>query len=238
MGRRPRYPSAVEETGTLEEAVYYLVLEGRQVGPYDRRTIVGMRIKGTLGSKHELVTTDGVRLTVGDIVTHRPRDELPQFQPNRSGSYSLVQATYVASLLGVDGPGPHIPAFRGEVEARVQSGTLRIAGRYRDRFTWKEDRVKLPLEAVVHARLRASVVDLWLRHEPGGGLQRIALELFTPESAGEFVEWLPKATPWPGADSQPAALPRERGAHPLLWTAVVGTVTAVAGILVWALSRH
>ena len=30
------------------------MLEGRQVGPYDRRTIVGMRIKNTLTSDHLL----------------------------------------------------------------------------------------------------------------------------------------------------------------------------------------
>ena len=67
------------------------------MGPYDRRTIVGMRIKKTLTSQHELVTAEGARLTVADLLGAPPRDN--NFQPNRSGSYSLVQARYSAALV-------------------------------------------------------------------------------------------------------------------------------------------
>ena len=47
---------------------YHVVLEGRRVGPYNRRTIVGMRIKQTLTSEHVLVDTQGKELTVGDLL--------------------------------------------------------------------------------------------------------------------------------------------------------------------------
>ena len=218
----------------MEGPLYHVLLEGRKVGPYDRRTIVGMRIRKTLTSEHVLITTQGVQLTVADLLKHRPRDNA--FQPNRSGSYSLVQATYSASLLHADGRGFAIPAFKGEVEARVQKDVLRIAGRFRQGLGWKEDRVKLPLVDVLHARIRGSTVDLWLRRAEGG-LQRVTLELFTPDAAGEFVDFLPGASPWPHGEKQGGAAAVAGGTHPLLWGAVVGTVVVVGSVLVWVMSR-
>ena len=209
------------------EPVYHVMLEGRQVGPYDRRTIVGMRIKNTLTSDHVLLTPEGHQLTVADLLRIRPRDN--SFQPMRSGSYSLVQATYSASLVSVEGRGFAMPAFKGEIEARVQGDVIRIAGRFRQGFGWKEDRVKLPLKDVVHARVRSSLVDLWVRNEGEAKLQRITLELFTPEAAGEFVDWLPNATPWPEQDSQPATL--APAPHRSLWIAATAA-SAVVLVLV------
>lgn len=227
----------------MSDAVYHVVLDGRKVGPYDRRTIVGMRIKKTLTSEHAVVTADGVQFTVGDLL--KTRDGALPFQPDRSGTYSLVQATYVASLADVNGRGFAIPDFKGELEARVQSKVLRLAGRFRHGLGWKEDRVKLPLAAIVYARVRGTLVDLWLRHEDRRGLQTLCLELFSPELAGEFVDWLPSAQPWPGAAAAAAAqgtaanaTPRRSGAasaHPLLWGAVVGTVLLVVALLLWVL---
>jgi hypothetical protein len=223
----------------LDAPVYHVLLEGRKVGPYDRRTIVGMRIKQTLTSEHVLIASDGRQLTVADLVALRPRDNVPSnFQPNRSGSYSLVQATYPASLLAVQGPGTDIPAFKDEIEARVQSDVLRLAGRFRQGLGWKEDRVKLPMKSFVHARVRASVVDLWARNEGQPGLQRITLELFTPEAAGEFVDWLPAATPWPEVDSQPAALAAPHRPSHLLWVAIVAAALVVGTVLVVLLTRR
>jgi hypothetical protein len=191
----------------LEQPLYHVVLEGNKVGPYDRRTIVGMRIKHTLTSDHVLIGTDGTQLTVADLIGTRPRGG--DFNPNRTTGLSIVQATYPASLLFVQGPGMRIPPFRGEVEARVQTDALRIAGRFRQGLGWKEDRVKLPLHDIVHARVSGSEVELGLR-SGGGALQHLGLELFTPALAGEFVGWLPEAVPWPegSAPRRPAVRAR------------------------------
>lgn len=220
----------------LDEPVYQVLLEGRAIGPYDRRTIVGMRIKKALTSEHVLIRSDGTQLTVKELVNARPRDKT--FESTRSGSYSVVQASYPASLLGVQGAGMSIPAFSGEIEARVQSKHLRVAGRFRQGLRWKDDRVKLPLQDIVHARVRASVVDLWLRSEGQHGFLRVTMELFTPEAAGEFVEWLPNATPWPQPDTQPAALPSSASGFPMVWLAVIGSAVLVAAVLALVLSRR
>jgi hypothetical protein len=221
----------------LDEPLYHVLLEGGKVGPYDRRTIVGMRIKKTLTSEHVLVASDGTRFTVADLVKLRPRDGT--FQPNRSGSYSLVKATYSASLLDVLGPGVRIPRFRGEVEARVQGDVLRIAGRFRQGLFWKLDRVKLPLKDMVHARVRGSTVDLWLRQDGTTSLQQVTLELFTPESAGEFVEWLPHATPLPHGHEPAAAGADYAGHNPaLVWAVIAATALALAVVAVLLIVRR
>lgn len=220
----------------MDEPVYQVLLEGRAIGPYDRRTIVGMRIKKALTSDHVLIRSDGTQLTVKELVNIRPRDKT--FQPTRSGSYSVVQATFPASLLGVQGAGMSIPPFKGEIQARVQSKHLRLAGRFRNGLRSMEDRVKLPLDEIVHARVRASIVDIWQRTQGQHGFLRLTLELFTPEAAGEFVEWLPHATPWPQPDTQPAALAPPKVALSMVWVAAIGAAVLVSALLAFVLSRR
>jgi hypothetical protein len=213
----------------LDETSFHVLLDGRMVGPYDRRTIVGMRIRKTLTSEHVLVGTDGAKLTVAELIGQRPATP---FAPERSGSFSLVNATFAAALLDVSGEGADIPAFKGELEARVQSGVLRLAGRFRKGLRWKEDRVKLALADVVHARVRNSQVELWLRNAAGDAnapLQRITFEMFTHEAAGELVDWLPAATPYPESAGRDAVAPDHRA----LWVAglAVGAVVLVVLVL-------
>jgi hypothetical protein len=210
----------------VEQKIYHVLLEGRKVGPYDRRTIVGMRIKKTLTSGHVLISTDGDQLTVGDLIGKPPVDAL---QPERNGA-SLVQATYTAGFLDMSGKGLGIPRFKGEVEARVQRDVLRVTGRYRKGFGWKDERVKLSLKDVMHARVKGSQLDLWLRHAsmPAGALQRISLELFTPEAACELADWLPAATAW--SDDTGPAVAAGKPERKLQWILVGGVITAAVVI--------
>jgi hypothetical protein len=177
---------------------------------------------------------------VADLIGRRPTQP---FNADRSGSFSVVQATYSASLLDVDGPGIAIPRFKDEVQARVQGDVLRLAGRFRRRLGWKDGRVKIVLKDVVHARVKGSQVDLWLRSAPESPLQRVALELFTPETAGEFVDWLPAATPFPepvavlpaAVAQEPAVpFPAATSTHTGLWVAVIGA-TVVVGLMLMVL---
>jgi hypothetical protein len=210
-------------------SIYHVLLEGRTVGPYDRRTIVGMRIKKTLTSDHVLINKQGSQLTVADLIEARPAGA---FHPNRSGSFSRVHATFSAGLIETQGRGLRIPKFKGEVEARVQSDVLRIAGRARRGLRWKDERIKIVLNDVVHARIQGTRVDLFLRTGQRESLQRIALEMFTPEAAGELVEWFPAAT-LPAEATQAglgarSPLEMTRG----LWVAVLGTSLVVGLMLV------
>lgn len=227
----------------MDNPVYHVVLEqGRTLGPFDRRTIVGMRIKKALTSKHVLVDAAGTRLTVGELVRGAPPDEPVPEAPagGPASSYSVIQGMHGGRLLQVQGSGYDIPAFKGEVEVRVQTKVLRLAGRYRDGLVWKEERVKFPLQDIAHARLRGSIVDLWVRTSKAGeGLQQVTLDMLTPEAAGEVTEKLPHTAPWPGSEPLAGRAQGGRSAlQPMLWAAVVGTVVVVATVLVWVFVRR
>ena len=217
----------------MEQPLFHVMLDGRKLGPYDRRTIVGMRIKKALDSDHVLTDSAGMELTVADLIGRVPRSN--DFSPNRTGGFSIVQATYPASLTSVKGRGMGIPSFRGEVEARVQTDVLRIAGRFRHRLRWKEGRVKLPLADILHAGAQGTQVELGLGQE-GQVQQRVVLELFTAEAAADLVAWLPRARPWPSADVPKAAVP-VTGQH-MLWVPVVGAVLAVGVVMAVLLYRR
>jgi hypothetical protein len=223
----------------VDQTAYHVLLEGNRVGPYDRRTIVGMRIKKTLTSDHVLVAVDGTQLTVGELIRRRsPRP----FNPERSGSYSVVQAAYPASLVQVSGRCVDIPRFKGEVEARVQAdGVLRVAGRFRHGFGWKDGRVKIATKDVAHVRVAGTQVELGLRDDANGRPGQLTLELFTPEAAHEFVQWLPHATPFPAVPPGTAATPAAPAAsRQAVWTAAISVISVamvVAVVLLVVLYR-
>ncbi|MEO7643188.1 MAG: hypothetical protein ABI919_08925 [Ramlibacter sp.] len=218
----------------MEQPLFHVMLGGRKVGPYDRRTIVGMRIKEALTSDHVLIDSDGVQLSVADLIGRAARSN--DFNPNRTGGFSIVQATFPASLSGVDGKGVDIPRFSGEVEARLQNDALRVAGRFRQGFGWKEGRVKLPLGEIIRAGTRGSRLVLGLGRE-GQALQRITLELFTPDAATELAARLPAALPWP-EDAQPAAPSARTSSHYLMWVPVLGVAAVVVVVLAVLMSRR
>jgi hypothetical protein len=225
----------------LAEILYHVVLEGRRLGPYDRRTIVGMRVRKTLTSRHVLETSQGGRLTVAELLhatlpaTPPAPPEPPAASPDASGGrvgHSVIRAAHAADLLGAGAEACPLPPFQGEVEVRVQTRALRIGGRFREGPGWKEDRVKFPLADVVHARLQGSVVELGIRPPAGECLQRLRLDLRTPEAAGELVEALPHTVPWPG--SEPLAGPSRQGRRGALearqWAAIAAGAMAAAGL--------
>jgi hypothetical protein len=216
----------------VDQTVYHVLLEGRTMGPYDRRTIVGMRIKKALTSDQALVGPDGSRLTVGDLIERKPANS---FYASRSASFLPVQASFPAGLVLAKGRGFDIPKFRGEIEARIQGDMLRLAGRYQRWWKLKDGRVKVPLKDVAHAQATGSQVELWLRSGSRGALQQITLELFKQNNAGQLLQWFPAATPRPVPAGAVLAA-RSLSVHGL-WIAVSGTVV-VLGLLLMVLLRR
>lgn len=223
---------------------YHVLHDGRRVGPYDRRTIVGLRIKKTLSSEHQLEASDGSRLTVAELIG-RPAPA-SEFNSMRSGAYTSARHTCSACLIESE-PGPvEIPAFRGEVEVRVHSDVLRIAGKHRSGMGMKDGRVKLPLKDIAQYRRTGSHVDLWLRESGVStvftALQRLSLDLFTVAAAQDLLQWLPDVKPWPEAlvaAPPPAPAKRSNNASlsPLLWASVIG-MALVAGLVLWVALRR
>ncbi|MEJ6023639.1 hypothetical protein [Ramlibacter sp. PS4R-6] len=192
----------------MDDTLYHLLLEGRQVGPYDKRTIVGMRQKNTLADGSVLIGPDGRKLTVEELI-RGPRDEFAL-----TGTFSLIKARFDAKLASSDRHGP-LPRYEGDLEVRVQEDILRVAG--------KDDRVKIALKDVVHARARDQFADLWLRTDDGK-LQAASFEMASPQAASELVKWLSGATP------PTTAVLAEKGA-PMPYGIVIGVAGAVIAIV-------
>jgi hypothetical protein len=216
---------------------YHVLLEGRRVGPYDRRTIVGMRIKETLSSEHVLIDPLGSKLTVGDLI-----GSPAAFNPAQSGAFSIVQGTYPAALISVSGRGLSIPKFQGEMEVRLHSDVLRLAGRYRQAFSLHDTRIKIPLGLITYAQAQGSRVDLWLRSgaevvvTSDLPLQRLSLDLFSKESARELLAALPSV---PGPDltqSQAVNMPASRAF--LAWGALIAAVAVICVVLLMLMLRR
>jgi hypothetical protein len=227
--------------GEVEQPTYHVQLEGRTVGPYDRRTIVGMRIKHMLTGDHLLVTSGGSQLTVRDLVGAGPTAGAPRSRSDAGGG---VQASYTGMLVDATGRGFPIPGFKGEVEVRVQADALRLAGRYRRLLRWMDGRIKLPLKDIAHARANGPRTDLWLQPEGSSRLQRLGLYLFTSEAAAELAAYLTRAAGEPGhpaaaaAKAAAAAGERAMAAGRVLAVAVLGAASVVALVLFVLLSHR
>jgi hypothetical protein len=204
----------------LDETLYHVMLEGRQVGPYDRRTIIGMRVRKALADDSVLIDAQGRRATVAELV--RGERAAQPFDATRSGTYSSVKAGYEAELMACDRAGP-LPRFEGPLEVRVQSAVLRIAGRLKG----KDDRVKIPYADVAHIRVKDRFVELWLKGE-GKRLQAVTLALYSPELATEFAQWLTDASPPPAAVVTAARVPVPYG----IVIGVAGAVIAIVGVVI------
>ena len=226
-------------TDNVNPLAYHVLHQGRRIGPYDRRTIVGLRIKKTLTSLHELEASDGTRLTVAELLGRTPRSS--NFNSMQSGAYSSAQFTCSASLIDTERGPVDIPAFVGELEVRVHADVLRIAGKHRRLFGSSDSRIRLPLTTIVHARATGSRLDLWLHSGvaavAAGSLQRLALDLFSAETARELLRSLPDAKPWPATPAGPAAPAPVAAVSPLLWAVVFGLAT-VAGLVLLVLLRR
>jgi hypothetical protein len=223
----------------VDQPTYHVLLDGRTVGPYDRRTILGMRIKHMLTGDHLLVTPDGARLTVRDLigVTSEGGAE-PAGDLDEPGA----QAASTGMLVDCGRGGFAVPRFQGEVEVRVQREVLRLAGRYRRALRWRDGRVKLPLKDVVYARGKGPRTDIWLQAAGASKLQRLALYMFTSEAADELAARLA-----PAADAAHPALVAAKAAAAgepppssvrVLAVAIGGVAIVVALVLLVLLYRR
>jgi hypothetical protein len=218
----------------VDQATYHVLLDGRSVGPYDRRTILGMRIKHMLTGDHLLVTSGGDRLTVRDLIGATA--EAGTESDDADGA-SPGQSTWTGMLVAAGRRGFRIPRFSGELEVRARSDVLRLAGRYRRAWRWHDGRVKLPLHDIVYARAKGPRTDVWLQRDGSSTLQHLALYMFTSEAADELAARLtPAGQAHPALAAAKAAAAGEAGLSSVRVLAVaVSAVVIVVGLVLLAL---
>jgi hypothetical protein len=161
---------------------YLILLNGKQVGPFDRRTVVGMRMKKLLDNNTALLRSDGLPMTVAELTmdrhevatattqedsAHNPLSGVwPSFQVDFGGGWTR------AGALGFTGPG----------ELRFQGDALRLTGQRNGVFFGsKQVRITLPIDGVAWTRPSnkdASILEVMLKpSQLFRNIKRLPLEI-------------------------------------------------------------
>jgi hypothetical protein len=132
---------------------YHLLVGDRQLGPYDRRTIVGMRIRNLIDSELQVRRSDGHRMTVGQLLADRfeMADADTQARqvasPPASGFWPTFLMDCGGSLMR-----PGALGFIGKGELRFQGEFLRLsANRKSGLVSTRQERVKIMLTDLLSA---------------------------------------------------------------------------------------
>lgn len=147
---------------------YSVLIQGRKVGPFDRRTIVGMRVKKMLEDEHVVVRSDGLQMNVGELLADRfeMADHFAA-QESQQASAQMQAASGIWPTFLVDfGGGLRAGAlgFIGKGEMRYQGDLLRMTGRRRSGLVGtSEERIKLPLSGIARVDYQGVQVHLHLR---------------------------------------------------------------------------
>jgi hypothetical protein len=111
---------------------YRLLLQNKQIGPFDRRTIVGMRIKKIVASDVAVLRSDGLMMNVSQLMADRLEmadpvtGHLPSIPSMPTGLGSEMWPTFTVDFGG--GLRPGTMGFIGAGELRYQGDMLRLSG--------------------------------------------------------------------------------------------------------------
>jgi hypothetical protein len=132
---------------------YHLLVEDRPIGPYDRRTIVGMRIKNLITSEMQVRRSDGHQMQVGQLLADR--FEMTDTQalakqaasPPASGIWPTFLVDCGGSMLK-----PGALGFVGKGELRFQGDFLRLSGQRRSGLVGtRQERIKIMISDLIAA---------------------------------------------------------------------------------------
>jgi hypothetical protein len=141
---------------------YLLLLGNKPLGPYDRRTLVGMRIKKLIDNEMRLRRSDGHEMSVAQLLADR--FEMADAQslkrqaiaPPASGIWPTFFIDCAGSLMK-----PGALGFIGKGELRFQGDLLRItANRKSGLMSTRSERVKLPIAAITSAQAASDMPEV------------------------------------------------------------------------------
>ncbi len=176
---------------------YHLLVGKRQLGPYDRRTVVGMHIKKLIDTELQVRRSDGHLMNVAQLLADRfemaDAESLHQHavSPPASGIWPTFLMNCGGSLMK-----PGALGFIGRGELRFQGDFLRLSANRKSGFVAKrQERTKLPLSALIaatpHAQ-KAQILVLQLKpsHHVEGvvGNAPALIELDDAEAVKELLE--------------------------------------------------
>lgn len=148
---------------------YSLFVNGKSLGPYERRMIVGMRVKSIVTDEQIVFREDGLDMTVAQLM----EDRQEAARPRNTGADSLQESVMGAPSSGMWpqfnvrlGGGPMKPGafgFNGLGQISYQGDRLKIRGNRRNQnlgMSKQED--FLLVQAIASSTVEDMFVELWL----------------------------------------------------------------------------
>jgi hypothetical protein len=164
---------------------YHIVLAEQHLGPYDRRTLVGMRMKKVVDKHASLLRSDGYAMTMAQLLADR-HEMAGHFKPSEPIKPEAAWPTFVMDCGGSLLRGG-VLGFQGLCELRVESDKLRVTGQRKGRwFASEEGRIKIALSQIAWADAGddPSVLALGLTSPLAG---HTALSVTLPLADGQAV---------------------------------------------------
>jgi hypothetical protein len=177
---------------------YRILLNDKQLGPFDRRTVVGMRFKKLLGNNTRLIRSDGHPMTVAQLVADR--FEIADVHTGPHSGVPVASSLWPSFAVDFGGNWRSTGAlgFTGSGTLRYQSDVLRLEGLRRGRvFGSTSVRITLVLKDIFSAHpvpSNESQLALLLKPESpfaqAGKMVPVVLTLDDGEAVNELLSLL------------------------------------------------
>jgi hypothetical protein len=179
---------------------YSLFVNGKPLGPYERRMIVGMHVKNVVDGDQMVWRDDGVEMTVTELMLDRDESKpasvahdhlaLSTLGPPTSGMWPQFNVRYGGSSLK-----PGAWGFSGNGHVSYHGDELRFKGKRRNKnLGMSTQEESLPLAAIASSHCLDCIVLLSLQPGLTFGEQnedtQLHLEFATPQEASELHELL------------------------------------------------
>ena len=178
---------------------YSLFVNGKSLGPYERRMIVGMRVKNIVTDDQLVYREDGANMTVAELLEDRNESqrvvtahehELSRLGAPSSGMWPQFNVRY--------GGGPVKPGawgFSGSGQVSYHGDSLRFKGNRRNKnLGMSRQEESLSVSAIASSSYEGNFLEVTL--QPGLSFDEkleglpLRLEFATEEEAGELWELL------------------------------------------------
>jgi hypothetical protein len=175
----------------MSEPRYYVMVDGQKLGPFDKRTITGMRIKKILTNEHKVHQENGPITTVFQLLGGNLSSS--RFQVSSPLSSGVVFPRFAVRFLIPPTDVYSDEHFVGAGELRVQPDVLRIAGQVQAGVFGKprDHRIKVPREHVCVTKHTGRLVLLEAQSVPGRPHKSVfSLEFETEVLSKAFCDFM------------------------------------------------
>ena len=177
---------------------YSLFVNGKPLGPYERRMIVGMSVKKVITGENMLWRDDGVEMSVEQLIQDRDESTpasvahdhlaLSTLGPPSSGMWPQFSVRYGGSAMK-----PGAWGFSGNGQVSYHGDELRFKGQRRNKnLGMSRYEESLPLSAIALAQCMACILQISLQPGLAFGESNedtlLHLEFATPQEANELWE--------------------------------------------------